>query len=378
MGELAEVSSGGTPNRNTPEFWNGEIPWITTSLINFNVIREAEEFITEQGVKGSSAKLFPRNTILMAMYGQGRTRGQVAILGIEATTNQACAAIIPKSDLIDHSFLFQNLLKRYDEIRDLSNQGGQQNLSGGIIKGIEILFPTVSEQSKIAELLSKIDSRIETQSKIIEEVKSLINSLMEKIFSRQFRFKNSDGSNYPDWRKMTLGDVGDVKMCRRIFNEETSTAGEIPFFKIGSFGKKADAYIPRRLYEEYRRRFSFPKKGDVLISAAGTIGRTVVYNGEDAYFQDSNIVWIDNDSTKVTNDILFYVLQIVKYNTEGGTIQRLYNNVIKSTNFICPDIPEQIKISTFLSRLDQRIEIEKKLLRGYENQKQYLLQNLLI
>lgn len=157
-----------------------------------------------------------------------------------------------------------------------------------------------------------------------------------------------------------------MKMCRRIFNDETEPMGDIPFFKIGSFGKEADAFISKELYLDYRKRFSFPKKGDILISAAGTIGRTVVYDGNDAYFQDSNIVWVDNDNKNITNEFLYYILQIVKYNTEGGTIQRLYNNVLKSTKFSSPSIQEQEKISSFLSLLDERIHTQNKIIKELE------------
>src|SRR5690606_29611657 len=130
------------------------------------------------------------------------------------------------------------------------------------------------------------------------------------------RFPKLRFSEFTDeWQTNTLGNIGDVKMCRRIFNYETSPTEEIPFFKIGSFGKKADSFISKELYLDYRKRFPFPKKGDILISAAGTIGKTVVYNGEDAYYQDSNIVWIDNDNAKVTNEFLLHILQIVRYNT---------------------------------------------------------------
>ena len=138
--EIASVTSGGTPSRANSEYWDGDIPWVTTSLVGFNVIHSAEEFITKEGVNNSSAKLFPKDTILMAMYGQGITRGKVAILGIEATTNQACCAIKLK-DSFDTQFVFQNLMNRYDEIRDLSNDGGQKNLSAGIIKEISISIP---------------------------------------------------------------------------------------------------------------------------------------------------------------------------------------------------------------------------------------------
>ncbi|RBQ01709.1 restriction endonuclease subunit S [Pedobacter miscanthi] len=167
-------------------------------------------------------------------------------------------------------------------------------------------------------------------------------------------------------------------MCKRIFNDETSAEGEIPFFKIGSFGKKPDAFISRTKYLDYKERFSYPKKGDVLISAAGTIGRTVIYNGEDAYYQDSNIVWIDNDNKLVTNDFLYHILQIVNYNTEGGTIQRLYNNILKLTKFKSPCISEQNKISKFLFSINSKIQVETRVLKKLELQKKFLMQELLI
>ena len=151
LGEVSKVTSGGTPSRSKPNYWNGSIPWISTSLIDFNIINKAEEHITEEGLSNSSAKLFPKGTLLMAMYGQGKTRGKISILGIEASTNQACAAIIPKES-VTKDFLFQNLAGRYNEIRDLSNEGGQQNLSGGIIKKITFSVPSLPEQKKNSHL----------------------------------------------------------------------------------------------------------------------------------------------------------------------------------------------------------------------------------
>lgn len=181
-----------------------------------------------------------------------------------------------------------------------------------------------------------------------------------------------------DWELKKLGDVGEIKMCKRIFNHETREAGAIPFYKIGTFGKEADAYISQDLYDGYRQKFSFPKKGDILISAAGTIGRTIVYDGKPAYFQDSNIVWIDNSERLVSNDYLRYILQTAKYNTEGGTIQRLYNSILSNAQFICPPKSEQISIAKTLSDADSLIKKIEKLIAKKRGIKQGAMQELLM
>lgn len=139
-----------------------------------------------------------------------------------------------------------------------------------------------------------------------------------------------------DWEVKNLGTIGEVEMCKRIFSYETKKNGLIPFYKIGTFGKEADAFISEELYLNYHKRFSFPKKGEILISASGTIGRAIVYDGKPAYFQDSNIVWIGNNEKIISNRFLFYVLQVVNYDSEGSTIQRLYNSIIKNAKFILP------------------------------------------
>lgn len=176
-------------------------------------------------------------------------------------------------------------------------------------------------------------------------------------------FKKSELGIIPnDWEVRKIGDVGEVKMCRRIFNNQTKTFGTIPFYKIGTFGKQPDAYITEELYLQYRDKFSYPKKGDILISAAGTIGKTVVFDGAPSYFQDSNIVWIDNRSELVSNEFLNYVFKVVKYNTEGGTIQRLYNSILLNTKFALPPKSEQIAITAILKDMDALIAQTEKLI----------------
>lgn len=155
------------------------------------------------------------------------------------------------------------------------------------------------------------------------------------------------------YAQMELGTIGKVSMCKRIMKAETSPSGEVPFYKIGTFGKKADSFISRSKYEEYRRLYSYPKKGDILISASGTIGRTIVYDGEDAYYQDSNIVWIDNDESIVLNKYLLYCYQLQPWTVStGGTIARLYNDNISKAKICVPSIEEQKRIIEILDKFE--------------------------
>lgn len=156
-----------------------------------------------------------------------------------------------------------------------------------------------------------------------------------------------------NWQRVRLGDIGKPCMCKRVMKHQTTRYGEIPFYKIGTFGNTADAFISKKLFLEYKTKYSFPKKGDILISASGTIGRAVIYDGKPAYFQDSNIVWIDNDETLVKNDFLFYAYSNVKWNTEHTTILRLYNDNFRNTLIPLPPLNEQIAIANILSALDR-------------------------
>ncbi len=182
LGDLFDTSSGGTPDRSKREYWNGDIPWVTTSLVDFNLITKADEFISEAGLDNSSAKVFPKGTVLIAMYGQGITRGKVAMLGIPAATNQACAAILPNDD-INHSFTFVSLCGRYEELRKLSNSGGQENLSQALIRGLPFRYPKdVEEQVRIVECFSEIDALIVGEVGKLHALKLHKDGLMQQLF----------------------------------------------------------------------------------------------------------------------------------------------------------------------------------------------------
>ena len=163
-------------------------------------------------------------------------------------------------------------------------------------------------------------------------------------------------------KKYKLGDIGEIRMCKRILKSQTTTKGDIPFYKIGTFGKEADTFISRKIFNSYKERYNFPNKGDVLISAAGTIGRCVIYNGEDSYYQDSNIVWVNNDESIVLNDYLFYVLNNITWTpSKGSTILRLYNDDIRNKDFIVPNLEYQRVIADTLKAIDKKIKLNRQI-----------------
>lgn len=192
----------------------------------------------------------------------------------------------------------------------------------------------------------------------------------------KLRFKADDGSDFPDWDEMTLGDVGSVAMCKRVFKEQTFEVGDVPFFKIGTFGGAPDAYISQSLFDELKSKYAYPKVGTILLSASGTIGRQVEYKGEDAYYQDSNIVWLEHDDT-VFDSYLKQFYSVVKWQgLEGSTIKRLYNKTILDTPFYRPSLPEQRKIADFLSAVDAVIAAQQAEVDAWEQRKKGVMQKL--
>ena len=242
-----------------------------------------------------------------------------------------------------------------------------------------LVYPPLSEQKKIAEILQTQDKLIELQQKKIEELKKLKKAYLSKMFPKK-------GCNVPEirfpgftdpWEQRKLGEIGSVSMCRRIFKEQTSETGDIPFYKIGTFGAEPDAFISRELFEEYKSKYPYPQKGDILISASGSIGRTVEFAGNNEYFQDSNIVWLKHDE-RLSNPFLKCFYSVVKWaGIEGSTIKRLYNDNILNTVICMPSVPEQERIGVFFENLDHLITLHQRKLEEMKIYKKSLMQLLL-
>ncbi|MEY2922603.1 MAG: hypothetical protein RL108_1229 [Bacteroidota bacterium] len=292
--------------------------------------------------------------ILLTIVG---TIGRVAVVPeyhIPFTLQRSVAVLKPKFELIFSRFLMFSLQNILEHLVNESRGVAQKGIYLKQLREIEIYIPSLKEQQQIVALLDEafaaIDQAKANIEKNIQNAKELFQSKLNAIFSQK-----GDG-----WEEKTLGELGKVSMCKRILKNQTAPQGDIPFYKIGTFGKSPDAFIPKDIYEEYRRKYSFPKVGDILISASGTIGRRVVYDGEPAFFQDSNIVWIDNHEELVLNEYLYQFYGVCDWNpSKGATINRLYNDDLRRIKISFPNKEEQknlIKIMKDLSENTKSIE----------------------
>lgn len=229
-------------------------------------------------------------------------------------------------------------------------RGTPPKLNQANLRDISIPLPPLPIQEEIVKILDRfavltaeLEAELEGRRKQYEYYRT-----------RLLSFDSSSDTNAVRW--MRLGEVGKVCMCKRILKNQTNSEGGIPFFKIGTFGKIADSYIDVNTYEEYKSKYSYPKVGEVLISAAGTIGKAVIFNGEPSYFQDSNIVWISHNENLVLNKYLFYCYQIINWKIDdGGVIKRLYNDNLKSAIIPIPSLSEQERIVNILDKFDQLV-----------------------
>ena len=187
------------------------------------------------------------------------------------------------------------------------------------------------------------------------------------------RFPEFEG----EWEKCKLGDACNVFMCKRILATQTNTEGGVPFYKIRTIGGTPDAYISKELFDDYKTKYNYPHKGEVMITCAGTVGKCVIYDGKDAYYQDSNIVWIDNPSQYIGNGFLYHLLANVDWRKlNSTTIIRIYNDDLRNLKLSYPQIEEQKKISRLLSLLDERISTQNKIIEKLESLIKGIAQNI--
>ena len=361
--DLVQIERGGSPRpiddfiTDSPDGLN----WVKIgdAPAQGNYITKTAEKIKPEGLS-KTREVHPGDLILS----NSMSFGKPYIMGIDGCIHDGWLLIRNTYKVFDLTFLCHLLgtPQMIIQYKSLAAGSTVNNLNKELVGNTVVTIPTIKEQRVLGQYLETLDNLITLHQRKYDKLTNVKKSMLEKMFPQ-------NGSNAPEirfkgfteaWEQRKLGEIGSVSMCRRIFKEQTSENGEIPFYKIGTFGGEADAFISRELFEEYKAKYQYPKKGDILISASGSIGRTVVFTGKNEYFQDSNIVWLNHDK-HLDNSFLKCFYSIVKWaGIEGSTIKRLYNDNILNTAITLPSVEEQQKIGAYFENLDNLITLHQR------------------
>ena len=390
LGEIADLASGGTPSRKHAEYWNGDIPWVTTAEVaKSNFIYEAKEKITEEGLKNSSAKLFDENTILLAMYGQGKTRGRVSMLKVRAATNQACLSIKPREN-IDVGYLYFYLEKSYEKLRNMANSGGQDNLSMALVKELEITYPIISIQQKISRFFQTLDKKIQLQQQKIDLLQEQKKGYMQKIFNQEIRFKDG-GHYYMKWAEYALNDLGETYTGLSGKTKEDFGVGEHSFVTYVNVFKNLFAKkfgVEKVIFKENENQ-NYVKTDDLFFTTSSEtpkeVGMASIWKHESCNLHLNSFCFgYRVTNPKILPDFLAislrseYMRKKITILAQGSTRYNISKTELMKEKVNVPCLEEQKRIVEFYLKLDTSIELEKKKLDILKEQKQGFMQQMFI
>ncbi len=384
LGSFSLISAGGTPSRSNPSYWNGSIPWVTTTEVDWCIICQTSQKITEEGLRNSPAKLLRTGTLLMALYGQGKTRGKVAILGIEAATNQACSAISTHNS-VSSQFVFHCLESKYEKIRNLSNIGNQENLNSALVRSILLpLPPTKAEQEAIAGALSDADGLIESLEQLIAKKRAIKQGTMQELLTGKKRLPGFSG----EWRAKKLGDLLLAPPDYGINAPATKPSGNLPTYlritdidDYGNFRNNDRVAVNHPASGNY-----FLGANEVVFARTGaSVGKTYLYNHSDGDMVFAGfLIRAKIDRSKLNPVFFFNFTTMADYwnwvrvmSMRSGQ-PGINGNEYASLKFtIPPTLKEQTAIATILSDMDTEITALKAKLTKAKQIKQGMMQELL-
>ena len=348
---IANWGSGGTPSRSHDEYYNGNIPWIKTGDLGPKLITEASEYITDAGVKNSSAKYFPKGSVAIAMY--GATIGKTSILGIDATTNQACAVGTPIEGITSSIFLYYFLLNEKNAFIKKGKGGAQPNISQAVIKEHPLCLPPYAEQKIITEKLDTLLAQVDSTKARLEQIPQILKRFRQAVLAAAVNGKLADrldGNRH--WQEQQLSHVAShIVDCPHSTPKWSSegkycvrTTAFSPFYLDLSY----QGYVDEETYQNRIQRLK-PEPDDILYSREGTIGIACQIPKGVELCLGQRMVLIrasDKISSKYLTIVLNSnnILKIVRSKTMGSTAPRINMSDIKSYPIPLPPLQEQHEI----------------------------------
>lgn len=372
LGSCSEIKAGGTPKTGNPDYWfPKEIPWMSSGEVNKKRLYDTNDKISKNGLDNSSARWIKEKSILIALAGQGKTRGTVAITEIPITTNQSIAAI-EVDDTLDSEFVFQNLESRYDELRRISSgDGSRGGLNKQIISEINIIGPQVSEQIKVGKLFKRIDYTIKLQQQLLNDHKQLKKAMLQKMFPQKgesvprVRFAGFNG----DWREKELSELAERFDNLRIpITSSERIAGSTPYYGANGIQGYIEGYT---------------HDGEFILVAEDGANDLKNYPVQHV----TGKVWVNNHAHVLsgitgTTDNYFLMNSIKQTNIEpflvGGGRAKLNANIMMKIKFYIPEIDEQEKVGNFFKQLDETIALHEQKLETYQELKKAMLQKMFV
>lgn len=391
IGDIIEIKTGGTPSKSNDDYWtNGNIPWMVSGDINKKVIREVDGKITKLGMEKSAAKLLPPKTVMIALNGQGKTKGTVAYLEREVTCNQSLAGFIP-NDKYYSKYLYYNLQNRYLEIRSLAGDEARNGLNLGLLRDIYVPLPSYKEQEKIADILSTVDSQIDDTDKLIEKTKVLKKGLMQRLLTKGIghtEFKKTEVGEIPvEWEVRNLLSLSLTKGEYGIGASATEyVLGKPRYLRITDIGEDSRLLNNEvRGFKESDYESFILKEGDIVFARTGnTTGKSYVYNNNDGELVYAGfLIRFRINKELVNENYIKYVLQTKRYwdwikvmSTRSGQ-PGINSNEYGELKIQLPILDEQNRISSILSSIDNQIEEYEDKKIKLEELKKGLMQQLL-
>ena len=390
---VAETSSGGTPSRNNKEYFKGSTSWVKTGELTNKYLKKTEEFISKLAIKNSSAKVFPKGTILVAMY--GATIGKMSILNIDASCNQACCSIIPDKSKASTEYIYYALEYGKPSLISMGSGGAQPNISQKIIKVFEFPLPEIVEQQKIAKILSTVDADIEKTDAIIKETQQLKKGLMEKLFTEGIghtQFKKTKIGRIPEeWEVVGLKNTADIRFSNV---DKKTLAGEQPVFLCNYLDVYNNDYITREINfmaatatEKEIKKFTL-MKGDILLTKDSETPDdiavpSVVIEDLENVLCGYHLAMLRPNQNLVQNIYLSKLLLSKPINNQfirlahGLTRFGLNISAFEKVIIPVPSLSEQREIASILAEVDIKIENEQNYKSELEQLKNGLSQVLL-